>query len=80
MNYIKKTPGKKISFHMAITACEVEVSYWPSNASLHCKENPIDVFPGKKFHGLIPYFHIHVFVSDLYTYSQDRSTYFLAAE
>jgi hypothetical protein len=34
---------------------------------LHCKENPIYVFPEKKLRGLSPNFHIHVSVSDLYT-------------
>jgi hypothetical protein len=31
---------------------------------LHCKENPIYVFPEKKLRGIIPNFHIHVFMSD----------------
>ena len=34
----------------------------------------------KKLHGLSHNFHIHVSVSDLYVYSQDRSTNFPAAE
>ncbi len=48
------------------------------NESKHCNENLIYVFPEKELHGLSPHFHIHVSVSDLYT--QDRSTYFPAAE
>ena len=32
---------------------------------LHCKENPIYVFPERKLCGLVPNFHIHVSVSDL---------------
>jgi hypothetical protein len=46
---------------------------------LHCKENPINVFLFWELLGLSPNFHIHVYVSDLY-FSQDQSTYFLAAE
>jgi hypothetical protein len=47
----------------------------------HCneKEKPIYVFPEKELRGLSPNFHIHVSTSDLYI-SQDRSTYFPAAE
>jgi hypothetical protein len=62
----------------------------------YCSENPIYVLPGKELRGLSPNFHIHVSVSDLYIPrigphiflqqnrqtdgSQDRSTYFHAAE
>ncbi len=35
-------------------------------AYLHCKENPIYVFPEKKLRCISPNFHIHVSVSDLY--------------
>jgi hypothetical protein len=35
-------------------------------ARSHCNENPIYVFPGKELRTLIPNFHIHVSVSDLY--------------
>ncbi len=45
---------------------------------MHCNENPIYVFPEKELHGLSPYFHIHVSVSE--SYSHDRCTYFPAAE
>jgi hypothetical protein len=48
--------------------------------STHCNENHIYVFPEKELHGLGPNFHIHLTVSDLYWYSQERSTYFPAAE
>ncbi len=41
-------------------------------------KNPIDVFPEKELRYLNPNFHIHVSVSALY--SQDKSTYFPAAE
>jgi hypothetical protein len=34
--------------------------------------------PEKELRGLSPNFHIYVSVSDLYIYSQNRSTYFLA--
>jgi hypothetical protein len=37
---------------------------------LHCIENQIYVFPEKEWRGLSPNFYIHVFVSDLYIYSQ----------
>jgi hypothetical protein len=33
---------------------------------LHCKENPIYVFPEKELSGLSPNFHIHASLSDLY--------------
>jgi hypothetical protein len=42
----------------------------------HCNENPIYVFPVKELHSFSPYFHIH----ERFIYSQDRSTYFPAAE
>ncbi len=35
-------------------------------AGLHYKEDPIYVFPEIKLHTLVPNFHIHVSVSDLY--------------
>ncbi len=34
--------------------------------SLHCEEDPIYAFPGMKLLRLVPNFHIHVSVSDLY--------------
>ncbi len=34
---------------------------------IHCKQDPIYVFPEMKLCGLFPNFHIHVSVSDLYT-------------
>ncbi len=43
--------------------------------SAHCNEIPF-----WELHGPSPNFHIHVPVSDLYIYFQDRSTYFPAAE
>jgi hypothetical protein len=33
--------------------------------SMHCTENPIDVFPEMKLRGLVPNSYIHVFLSDL---------------
>jgi len=33
---------------------------------VHCKEDPIYVFPQIKLRGIVPNFHIHVSVSDLY--------------
>jgi hypothetical protein len=33
---------------------------------LHCKQDLIDLFPEIKLCGLVPNFHIHVTVSDLY--------------
>ncbi len=50
------------------------------HCELYCNENPINVFLFWELRGLSPNFHIHVSVSYLYTYSQDRSTYFPAAE
>jgi hypothetical protein len=35
---------------------------------LHCKENPICVFPEKELRGLSPNFHIRVSVRDLYIF------------
>jgi hypothetical protein len=43
----------------------------------HWNENLIYVFLFWEFRGLSTNFHIQVSVSDLYVYSQDRSTYFL---
>ncbi len=42
------------------------ISSEPSAAFLHCKEDPIYVFPEMKLRGLVPIFHIHVSVSNLY--------------
>jgi hypothetical protein len=47
---------------------------------VHCNEKPIYAFPKKELRGLSPNFHIHVSVSERFTYSLDRSTYFPAAE
>jgi hypothetical protein len=33
---------------------------------MHCKQDPIYVIPEMKLRGLMPNFHIHVSVSDLY--------------
>jgi hypothetical protein len=44
---------------------------------LHCNGNSAYIFLFWELHGLSPNFHIHVSVSDLYIYSQDRSVYFL---
>ncbi len=44
---------------------------------LHSNANPIYLFLFWELRGLSPCFHIHVYVSDLYMYSQNRSTYFL---
>jgi hypothetical protein len=44
---------------------------------LHCNKNPIYVFLFWELRGLSPYFHIHVSVSYVFIYSQDRFTYFL---
>jgi hypothetical protein len=41
-------------------------SMYRLTAGLHCKEDPIYVFPEIKLHTLVPNFHIHVSVSDLY--------------
>jgi hypothetical protein len=47
--------------------------------AVHCNEYPLYVFQKKELRGLSPNFNIHVFVSD-FLLSQDRSTYFPAAE
>jgi hypothetical protein len=44
---------------------------------LYCNENNIYVFLFWELRGLSPNFQVHVSVSDLYIYSQDRPTYFL---
>ncbi len=36
-------------------------------SGIHCKDTKFETdFPEKELRGLSPYFHIHVFVSDLY--------------
>ncbi len=45
----------------------------------HCNENPIYVFPEKELRGLQSQFP-HFCVCERFIYSQDRSTYFPAAE
>jgi hypothetical protein len=37
-----------------------------AHSQLHCKENPLYVFPEKELRGLSPTFNIHVSLSDLY--------------
>jgi hypothetical protein len=46
---------------------------------VHCKEDPIDVFPEMKLSGLVLNSYIYVSVGDL-LYSHDRSTYFAATK
>ncbi len=41
----------------------------------HNTENSKQIFPEKELSGLSPNYHMHVFVSDLYVYSHDRSAY-----
>ncbi len=53
---------------------------WSTGALEHCNENPIYVFPEKELRGLSPNFQIHVLWAIYTVYSQDRSTYFPAAE
>ncbi len=38
-------------------------------SSLHCKEDPIYVFPEVKLRDLVPNLHMHVSVSDLYIFT-----------
>jgi hypothetical protein len=45
---------------------KIEISSAAHVSVTHCKENWIYVFPEKELRGLIPNFHIHVSVSDLY--------------
>jgi hypothetical protein len=40
----------------------------PKNIMLHCKENPINVLPEKKLHGLRPNFHIHFICETIYIF------------
>jgi hypothetical protein len=47
---------------------------------LHCKEHPIYVFLCWELRCLSPNFHIHVSFFERFIFSQDRSTYFPAAE
>ncbi len=65
-----------ILFPFLYYACNFSLSLCSTLAHLHCKEDPIYVFPEMKLRGLIPNFHIHVSVSDIPT---DRSTNFAAA-
>ncbi len=39
---------------------------FPKRYELHCNKDPMYVFPEMKLRGLVPNFHIHVFVNDLY--------------
>ncbi len=50
------------------------LSYWLINP--HCNENLIYIFLEKELRALSPNVYIHVSVSDLYVYSEDRSTIF----
>jgi hypothetical protein len=47
---------------------------------LHCKEDPIYVFPEMKLYGLGPNFHFHLSVRNLCIYSQDPPVYLAAAK
>ncbi len=49
------------------------------HARLHCNENPIYEFPEKELRGLSPSFLIQG-LRERFIYSQDRSTYFPAAD
>jgi hypothetical protein len=46
----------------------------------HNTENSKHIYPAKEMLGLSPNFHILVSVSDLYTYSYDRSVYSVAGK
>ncbi len=46
---------------------------------MHYNENPISVFPEKELRGLSPKFQV-LCACERFIYSQDRSTYFPAAE
>jgi hypothetical protein len=46
----------------------------------HNTENSKQIFPEKEQRGLSPKSYIHVFVSDLYIYSRDRSAYSAAGK
>jgi hypothetical protein len=46
---------------------------------MHCKEDSNYVFPEIKLRGLVPNFHIHTSVSDLYI-PRIGPTYFVAAK
>jgi hypothetical protein len=49
------------------------------SVAVHYNENPIYVFPEKELRGLSPKFQV-LCVCERFIYSQDRSTYFPAAE
>jgi hypothetical protein len=67
-------------FHHVGVLCTVHLVIYQELKHLHCKENSIYLFQEKELCGLSPNFHIHVPVSGLNLYSQDRSTYFPAVE
>ncbi len=59
-----------------LPCCTANTHCSAQQQQLHCKDDPIYVIPDMKLRGLVPNFHIHVTVSDLY--SHNRSTYFAA--
>jgi hypothetical protein len=45
----------------------MQQNYWRRyTLQIHCTENSKQIFPEMKLRGLVPNFHIHVSVSDLY--------------
>jgi hypothetical protein len=58
----------------------VTTSCWVAKQQVHCNENSIYLFLFWELSGLSPNFHIHVSVSEQFTYCQDRSTYLAAAK
>jgi hypothetical protein len=59
------------NFAGCFTQYPSRITYWkyivgPWGCLQHCKEDPIYAFPEMKLRGLVPSFHIHVSVSDLY--------------
>ncbi len=60
--YRKVWPCPELQIHTGLENVVEHIIF----ETLHCKENPIYVFPEKKLGGLIHNFHIDVSVSDLY--------------
>ncbi len=76
--YVKIRIGEK---HLIVRSSKLKIGIYEEYSGIafapHYNENPIYVFLLWELRGHSPNFHIHVSVSDLYMYSQNRSKYFL---
>jgi hypothetical protein len=66
LNYKKEEAVIEINEPRTVASLHGDVCTNEFIYCIHCKKNPIYVFPEMKLRGLVPNFYIHVSVSDFY--------------